>query len=201
MKLAYGKLTGNQTDQAFDWESRIFVASTIADSLVFMHDKLHYDGIAHGNLKSSNILLNTNMDPLISEYGLMVVDNQDRSIISSVNSFQASKENFKEDVYAFGVILLEMLTGKMPLNNGLDLASWALAVVCEEWTVEVFDRNLIGQGANEERMVNLLQVAIKCVNKSTEARPGMNQVALMIRAIKEDDDRSADVSGLSIMTR
>ncbi|CAA3010158.1 probable inactive receptor kinase At2g26730 [Olea europaea subsp. europaea] len=192
---------GNQTDQAFDWESRIFVASTIADTLVFMHDKLHYDGIAHGNLKSSNILLNTNMDPLISEYGLMVVDNQDRSIISSVNSFQASKENFKEDVYAFGVILLEMLTGKMPLNNGLDLASWVLAVVCEEWTVEVFDKILIGQGASEERMVNLLQVAIKCVNKSREARPSMNQVALMIRAIKEDDDRSADVSGLSIMTR
>ncbi|KAL2523367.1 putative inactive receptor kinase [Forsythia ovata] len=184
---------GNQTDQAFDWESRIFVASTIADTLVFMHQQLHEDGIAHGNLKSSNILLNANMDPLISEYGLMVVDNQDRSIVASVKSFQATEENFKEDVYAFGVILLEMLTGKMALNNGIDLASWVLVVVMEEWTAEVFDRNLICQGASEERMVNLLQVAIKCVNKSPEARPNMNQVALMIRAIKEDDDRSADI--------
>ncbi|KAH0969337.1 hypothetical protein GBA52_028792 [Prunus armeniaca] len=64
------------------------------------------------------------------------------------------------------------------------------SVVREEWTAEVFDKSLMSEYASEERMVNLLQVAIKCVNRSAEARPRMNQVALMINAIREEEERS-----------
>ncbi|KAI6671257.1 hypothetical protein NL676_006142 [Syzygium grande] len=92
---------------------------------------------------------------------------------------------FGSDVYSFGVILLELLTGKMVHNNnGFDLPKWVVSVVQEEWTVEVFDKSLISEGVSEERMVNLLQVAIKCVNRSLEARPSMAQVASMIATIK-----------------
>lgn len=152
-----------------------------------MHQELGDDGIAHGNLKSSNILLNKNMEPCISEYGLMVVDhNQESSMLANLTGFSA----FKEDVYGFGVILLELLTGKLVHQNGVNLAEWVNSVVREEWTVEVFDRSLLSECASEERMVNLLQVALKCVNQSPEARPSMNQVAVMINTMKEEEDRS-----------
>ncbi|KAI3665945.1 hypothetical protein L6452_44580 [Arctium lappa] len=195
-------LHGMPTGQTFDWSGRLGVASTIAEVLAFMHDELHQDGIPHGNLKSSNILFNKNMEPCISEYGLMAINNPDNSPAIDIvnNTSQLNPDQiesaFRADIHALGVILLELLTGKRPMvqNNGMDLAKWVVSVVKEEWTVEVFDRALIREGASEERMVNLLQVAIKCVDRSPDSRPSINQIALMINNIKEEDERSMDVS-------
>ncbi|CAL5362066.1 unnamed protein product [Camellia sinensis] len=188
----------SQNGQLFDWGSRINVAASIAQALAFMHEELRDDGIAHGNLKSSNILLNKDMDPYISEYGLMVVEShQNQSILSQSDSFKNNNPSktraystFKVDIYGFGVILLELLTGKLVQNSGIDLTRWVHSVVKEEWTAEVFDKTLISEGANEERMVNLLQVALKCINPSPDARPNINQVAIMIISIKEEEDKS-----------
>ncbi|KAJ7970878.1 Receptor-like kinase [Quillaja saponaria] len=177
------------TSKAFDWASRLGIAATIAEALAFMHHELRKDGIGHGNLKSSNILVNLNMEPCLSEYGVMALDDQESLSFSSSN-VASSSNAFKADVYGFGVILLELLTGKLVQSNGIDLADWVNSVVREEWTGEVFDRSLCSEGASEERMVNLLQVAIKCVNRSLKIRPSMNQVAVMINTIKEEDERS-----------
>ncbi|XP_028778607.1 probable inactive receptor kinase At2g26730 [Neltuma alba] len=185
-------LHGSSKD--FDWTSRLGIAATVAEALAFMHQELEECGIAHGNLKSSNILLNKNMEPCISEYGVMVMDDQELKIQQS-SSFAGSyaagaSEAFKGDVYGFGVILLELLTGKLVKSNGMDLTEWVERVVREEWTGEVFDRSLISEYASEERMVSLLQVAIKCINHSPEARPSMSQVVLMISVIKEEEEKS-----------
>ncbi|PIA62135.1 hypothetical protein AQUCO_00200260v1 [Aquilegia coerulea] len=191
-KLIYG----TQNGETFDWDSRLHVASKMAEALAFMHKELLADGIAHGNLKSSNVLLNLNMDPCISEYGLMVMDNQDNpSDLLNGNALKMKTKDgaystFKVDMYGFGVILLELLTGKLVDNNGLDLAKWVHSVVSEEWTVEVFDKNLVKDGASEERMVSLLQVALKCTNPSPEARPSMHEVASIINTIREEEEAS-----------
>jgi hypothetical protein len=66
--------------------------------------------------------------------------------------------------------------------------NWVLSVVREEWTAEVFDKSLISKGASEERLLNLLQVAIKCVNNSPDTRPSINQVATMINTLKDEEE-------------
>ncbi|KAK9054512.1 hypothetical protein SSX86_025590 [Deinandra increscens subsp. villosa] len=169
----------SQDGHIFDWGSRLNIACNTAQALAFMHTELKDDQIPHGNLKSSNILLTKDMDSCMSEYGLMMVDN------GSQNS-----NAFNVDVYAFGVVLLELLTGKPVQSNGLDLAKWVNSVVKEEWTGEVFDKALVVEGASEERMVGLLHIALKCVNGSPDLRPGMDQVATMIVCLKEEDERS-----------
>lgn len=194
-------ITEPRNGQVFDWGSRLGVAAIVAQALAFMHEKLRNNGIAHGNLKSTNILFNNDMEPCVSEYGLMVVENdQDQSMEFSTDSIRSSHlpttargySAFKVDVYSFGVILLEMLTGKMVQDGALnDLGRWVHSVVSEEWTVEVFDKALLLEGANEERMVNLLQVALKCINPSPEARPSMGQVAEMINSIKEEEEEKS----------
>ncbi|GMI95326.1 hypothetical protein like AT2G26730 [Hibiscus trionum] len=177
-------LHGPETGQALDWESRLNVAAIVAEALAFMHEELGDDGIAHGNLKSTNILFNQDMDPCISEYGLMAFQHQ------SNNCSNDAHGSFKADVSGFGVILLELLTGKQVQANGIDLAQWVHSVVTEEWTVEVFDKALISQGASEERLLNLLQIALKCINPNPYERPNMNQVALLINTLKDEEDRS-----------
>ncbi|KAJ6882193.1 hypothetical protein NC651_028719 [Populus alba x Populus x berolinensis] len=136
------------------WGSRLNVAASIAESLAYMHEQLQ--------------------------------EGQDRSFLSQSDSFKTDAPGrnvayctFKLDVYGFGVVLLELLTGKLVQNNGFDLASWVHSVVREEWTAEVSDRALISEGAGEERMVNLLQVALKCINPSPDERPSTNRISAM----------------------
>ncbi|XP_044503763.1 probable inactive receptor kinase At2g26730 [Mangifera indica] len=188
-------LHGAQMGQAFDWARRLDIAAKISEALSFMHQELGEAGIAHGNLKSSNILFNKSMEPCISEYGLMAFDIQDSSTFANgfkcpAGAIAASSFAYKADIYGLGVILLELLTGRPMQKDGVDLTTWVHSVVREEWTVEVFDKGLISEGASEERMVHLLQVAIKCVNRSPATRPTISQVAAMINAIKEEEERS-----------
>ncbi|KAM7266812.1 hypothetical protein ACFE04_008978 [Oxalis oulophora] len=181
------KLLQGTNSEEFDWASRLNVAARVAETLAYMHQSLRKEGIAHGNLKSSNILLNINMEPCLSEYGLIPMEYDQN--FSSLPTFKQTKSNaFDLDIYGFGMILLELLTGKLVEHNGVELTKWVNSVVREEWTVEVFDKYLISVGASTERMVNLLQVALKCI--SEDSRPSINQVVAMINGIKEDEERS-----------
>ncbi|KAK9119646.1 hypothetical protein Scep_017739 [Stephania cephalantha] len=194
--LYYVKHVGPQNGQNLDWGSRLNIATIVAESLAFMHKELQDNGIAHGNLKSSNILFNKKMEPRLSEYGLMPTENQDHAptLSLSSNDYKSnrdhSRDTFKVDMYGLGIVLLELLTGKLHYNNGFNLGGWVHSVVREEWTAEVFDRALIEEGANEERMVNLLQIALKCINPSLENRPTLDEVSVVISAIKDEEDRS-----------
>ncbi|KAL3748280.1 hypothetical protein ACJRO7_009506 [Eucalyptus globulus] len=194
-------LHGSKDDDSFDLGSRLNIASRIAEALAFMHKELREDGIAHGNLKSTNILFNKNMDPCISEYRITASKNQVQPELSqSINfaKFTPAQDHESDhilfkgdiDIYSLGVILLELLTGKMVQDGRFDLATWVHSVIREEWTAEVFDRALIAEGVNEGRMVDLLQVALKCVASSPTKRPSAKEVSAMINGIKEEDERS-----------
>ncbi|WOG99499.1 hypothetical protein DCAR_0518851 [Daucus carota subsp. sativus] len=186
-------LHGSQNGQMFNWGSRLNLAASISAALAFMHEELGFDGIAHGNLKSSNIMLNEDMEACLSEYGLMEVPNQTRSKTSNAkadNPDAAPAYTLKDDINSFGEILLELLTGQQVQNKGPDVARWAHSVAKEEWMVQVFDESLTSEGASEERIVNLFQVALKCINALPDSRPSMKLIAEMINSIKEEEERS-----------
>lgn len=85
-------------------------------------------------------------------------------------------------------LLLELLTGKAPtqaaLNDeGIDLPRWVQSIVREEWTTEVFDAELLRYNTVEGEMVNLLQIAMRCVDPVPERRPSMSDVQLLLEDV------------------
>ncbi|KAI0512340.1 hypothetical protein KFK09_012979 [Dendrobium nobile] len=179
----YKRLHDNREGRPFTWKSRLNAAAGISAGLSFMQQSLINSGATtaagHGNLKSSNILLSSTMDPLISEYGLTALPTHREELAGKTEPFSPST-----DVYDLGVIFLELLTGKP--SHGFNLAQWVHSVVREEWTVEVFDRLLLSDGEMVEKaMMRLLQVALQCMKGDANARPRMAEVAAMVAGIKE----------------
>lgn len=188
-----------------DWETRSRIALGAARGIEYIHSRGR--DISHGNIKSSNILLTREYNAGVSDVGLA----QLVSATPSANRIvgyrapevtDARKISQKADVYSFGVLLLEILTGKAPSHgsandDGVDLPRWVQSIVREEWTAEVFDIELLRHHSFEEDMVQLLQVAIDCVAQYPDQRPSMKEVVKRIEDLRrniEDDDGTEDLS-------
>lgn len=152
----------------FPWRLRLSIASGIARGLNFIYQRP--DPIPHGNLKLSNILLDDNMGPLISDYGFSRLMDQSKGSPYASNGYAAPEGSLSEaaDVYSFGVILLELLTGKTVEKTGIDLPKWVRSMVREEWTGEVFDKEV--SRSAKQKAFPLLNVALKCVSIEPEKR-------------------------------
>ncbi|XP_031253369.1 probable leucine-rich repeat receptor-like protein kinase At5g05160 [Pistacia vera] len=175
----------------FPWRLRLSIASGIAKGLDYMYQRSHYqETIPHGNLKLSNILLDENEDPLISEYGLSKFIDLKRNYLFPSNGYMAPEKTQCEqgDVFSFGIILLELLTGKTVEKSGTDLPKWVRAMVREEWTGEVFDKEVSKSG--KQYAFPLLNVALKCVSHSPDNRPTIAEVLERISVVvNANEDR------------
>ncbi|MCO5600663.1 hypothetical protein L7F22_054778 [Adiantum nelumboides] len=195
--LLHGNKGSSRT--ALDWDTRIKIATGAAKGIAFLHEQGGGNKITHGNIKSSNVLLTRNYDASVSDYSLTPLFGTS-PIVSRIVGYRAPEVletrriTSKADVYSYGVLLLELLTGKAPTQTsseeGVDLPRWVQSVVREEWTAEVFDAELLRYGNIEEEMVQILQIAMACVAVSPDQRPTISQVVKMIedvRAFETDD--------------
>ncbi|KAH7442476.1 hypothetical protein KP509_03G090700 [Ceratopteris richardii] len=173
-----------------DWTARARIALGTARGLAYLHEACAATKIPHGNIKSSNILVDKHGNPCIADFGLSLLISP-AIIASRLLGYRAPEliENKmmtqQSDVYSYGVVLLELLTGRIPAqvlqDEGIDLPRWVQSVVREEWTAEVFDLELMRFKHLEEHLVSLLQIAMACVCASPEQRPDMGQVVSMIQ--------------------
>ncbi|XP_018856550.1 probable leucine-rich repeat receptor-like protein kinase At1g68400 [Juglans regia] len=184
-----------------DWTTRLKIAAGASRGLTFIHNSCKSLRLTHGNVKSTNILLDRTGNARVSDFGLSVfaaptVATPRSNGYRAPESLDVRKLTQKSDVYSFGVLLLELLTGKCPsvVDNGgpgggygggvVDLPRWVQSVVREEWTAEVFDLELMRYKDIEEEMVGLLQIAMSCTAASPDQRPKMSQVVKMIEEIR-----------------
>lgn len=184
-----------QGEKDFPWKHRLSIAGGIAKGLNFIHEKSgDHESIPHGNLKLSNILLDEKDSPLISEYGLSRFQDPSKGCLLSSKGYTAPEKSLTEkgDVFSFGVILLELLTGKTVEKTEIDLPKWVRAIIREEWTGEVFDKGVAK--AAKQWAFPVLNVALKCVSHSPEDRPTMAEVLEKIEEVMHAQEDHSDSS-------
>lgn len=201
---------GSRDRIPFRWSSRLSVARGVARALEYLH--LHATlPVPHGNLKCPNVLLDENDAVLVADYGLtsliaLPIASQRMVSYKSPEYQIAKRVSRKSDVWSYGCLLLELLTGKIsaytspPGVNGVDICSWVHRAVREEWTAEIFDGEIsMNRATGAHGMLRLLQIAMRCCDKSPEKRPEMTEVVREVENItvmesEDEDDLSLDRS-------
>eukprot|EP00250_Pteridium_aquilinum_P015011 c22326_g1_i2 orf=415-2790(-) len=184
------------------WQTRMNIAIGAARGLVYLHDE---QKIIHGNLTSSNILIDAHQNARLSDFGLsrLMTPAANSNVIATAGALgyrapeltKLRKATTKSDVYSFGIVLLELLTGKAPgegpssgpVEGTLDLPEWVASIVKQQWTQEVFDLELMkGRAPGDEELINTLQLAMTCVKLAPLERPEMSEVLKQLEQIKPD---------------
>ncbi|KAG1361422.1 Kinase-like protein TMKL1 [Cocos nucifera] len=186
-----------------NWARRHKIALGVARGLAYLHAG-HETPITHGNIRSKNVLVDEFFVSRLTEYGLdkLMVPAVADEMVSAAKSdgykapeLQKMKKcSSRTDVYAFGILLLEILTGKKPGNGRseegqLDLPSLVKVAVLEEATIEVFDVEILKRirSPTEDGLVQALRLAMGCCAPVASVRPDMNEV---VKQLEENRPRN-----------
>ncbi|KAJ1288311.1 hypothetical protein BS78_02G079500 [Paspalum vaginatum] len=183
--------SGAERCVVLNWSRRYNVAVGIASAVAYLHEG-HDKQVIHRDIKCSNILLDSCFSPRLGDFGLARLKDHDTSPRSTLAAgtfgylapeyLQMGKATEKSDVYSYGVVLLEMCTGKRPIEreapgsmNMLNVVDWVWSLHSKGKLLDAADPLLSGQYDNEE-MMRLLLLGLSCVNPFSEMRPVMRTV-------------------------
>ena len=181
-----------------NWPTRLKIAKGIARGLGFLYAEFSGLELPHGNLKSSNVLLGDDHEPVLSDYAFQPLMNpanaaQAMFAYKTPDFLALQRVSQKSDVFCLGIILLEILTGKFPsqyLTNGkggTDVVHWALSAAgSEDHERELLDPEILAAasagGAAGRQMLRLLRIGTACVEGNPQQRLDMREA---IRRIEE----------------
>nr|XP_043628349.1 receptor like protein kinase S.2-like [Erigeron canadensis] len=182
------------------WIRRLKISIGAARGLDYLHTGTGIKhGVIHRDVKSSNILLDYNWEAKISDFGLSKISpiNQPSTYVNTLVKgtfgyldpvyFQTGKLTRKSDVYAFGVVLFEVLCGKRAVDRSLDedqwgLASWAQDSIKQGRLKQIIDFNMRGI-ISPKCLKEFSRLAERCVHSHPKHRPTMAEVVVSLKSI------------------
>jgi hypothetical protein len=208
--MEHGSLAENLTSNALDWEKRFEIAVGTAKGLAYLHEEC-LEWVLHCDVKPHNILLDSDYQPKVADFGLSKLLNRGELHHSSFSKMRGTRGYMapewlynlpitsKVDVYSYGIVVLEMVTGKSPTgmhssNSGRARENTRLVTlvrekmnningnstsVNESWIEELVDPRLTGK-YDHAKMELLVKVALQCVAEDKDNRPTMSQVVEML---------------------
>lgn len=174
-----------------NWTTRVQILKDVAKGLIFLNQSLSSQKVAHGNLKSSNVLIyfgGETTQSKLTDFGyfplLQTQKSSERLAIGKCPEFvEGKKLTHEADVYCFGVLLLEVITGKVPGDNHEDLSDWVRGVVNADWSMDIFDLEILADKDGHEDMLKLAELALECTDIAPDKRPKMTQILIRLEEI------------------
>ncbi|KAJ4867499.1 Proline-rich receptor-like protein kinase PERK12 [Raphanus sativus] len=190
-----------------EWSKRVRIAIGSAKGLAYLHEDCH-PKIIHRDIKSANILLDDEYEAQVADFGLARLNDTTQTHVSTrvMGTFgylapeyaSSGKLTDRSDVFSFGVVLLELVTGRKPVDQNQplgeeSLVEWARPLLLKAIETgdcsELIDRRL-DKHYVEHEVFRMIETAAACVRHSGPKRPRMVQV---VRALDCDED-SGDIS-------
>ncbi|KAL5564977.1 hypothetical protein UlMin_028141 [Ulmus minor] len=176
-----------------DWPTRKKICFGVARGLAYLHEESRLK-IVHRDIKATNVLLDKDLNAKISDFGLAKLDEEENTHISTriagTIGYMAPEYatrgylTEKADIYSFGVVALEIVSGKSntnyrPREEFLFLLDWAYVLQEQGNLLDLVDPRL-GSNYSKEEAMTMLSLALLCTNPSPTLRPPMSSVAKML---------------------
>ncbi|CAA7394634.1 unnamed protein product [Spirodela intermedia] len=177
-------------------EKRLTIIEGIADGLLYLHHHSRMR-VIHRDLKTSNILLDNEMNPKISDFGLariFEINQTEGNTRKVVGTFGYMSPEYaidgvfseKSDVFSFGVIVLEVISGKRctgyyPCRESLNLLGYAWELWKEDRAVELLEP-AVKSSCQADEVLKCIQVGLLCIEEDAADRPTMNSVVSMLKS-------------------
>ncbi|CAN8321657.1 unnamed protein product [Cochlearia groenlandica] len=195
--LARALFGPQETQLRLDWPTRRRICIGVAKGLAYLHEESRLK-IVHRDIKATNVLLDKELNPKISDFGLAKLNEEDNTHISTrvAGTFGYMAPEYalrghltdKADVYSFGILALEIVHGRSnkidrSKNYTLYLIDWVEVLREENNLLELVDSRL-GSDYNREEAMAMIQVVILCTIPDPCDRPLMSEVVKMLEGKK-----------------